>query len=46
LRKSSLVNCSVLYTIEQADIITVIGHLPAATMRQVNDCLKAALELP
>lgn len=46
LHKISVVNCSVLYTIEQSDVITVVGRLSPLLMRQVNDCLKSALEIP
>jgi mRNA interferase MazF len=45
LRKPSIVNCTVLYTIEQRDIAAVIGSLSPALMAQVNQCLKAALEI-
>lgn len=46
LLHDSLVSCNNLATIEQSLIVKVIGSLPAANMRQVDDCLKAALELP
>jgi mRNA interferase MazF len=42
----SLVSCYNVFTIEQASIIHVIGHLSDALKRQLGDCLKAALELP
>jgi mRNA interferase MazF len=42
----SVVSCNNLATIEQALIIKPIGALPPALMQAVNDCLKAALELP
>jgi mRNA interferase MazF len=42
----SLVSCNNLYTIDQGAIIRTIGQLPSALMLQVNNCLKAALELP
>jgi len=32
--------------VPQSQIQRTIGSLPAALMQQVNDCLKAALELP
>jgi len=35
-----------LYTVEQADILKTLGHISAAVLRKINDCLKAALELP
>jgi mRNA interferase MazF len=35
-----------LATIPQTDIIDTIGHLSDALKQKLNDCLKAALELP
>jgi mRNA interferase MazF len=46
LLHDSLVSCNNLATIEQNLIAKVIGSLPAGLMQRVNDCLKAALELP
>jgi mRNA interferase MazF len=46
LLHDSVVSCNNLATIEQQLIVKVIGSLPAALMQQVNDRLKAALELP
>jgi mRNA interferase MazF len=45
LRRESAVNCSNLYTIRQADVTRVIGRLSPATMEEIADCLKAALDL-
>jgi mRNA interferase MazF len=42
----SLVSCNNLFTIEQANLLQVIGHLSAPLEQKLNDCLKAALELP
>jgi mRNA interferase MazF len=42
----SLVSCNDLFTVEQAGIIQVIGRLSPVWQSQLNDCLKAALELP
>jgi mRNA interferase MazF len=42
----SLVSCNNLFTVEQASIIQIVGHLSDALQRQLIDCLKAALELP
>lgn len=42
----SLVSCNNLLLVEQADIRQTIGHLSDALKLQLNDCLKAALELP
>jgi mRNA interferase MazF len=41
----SAVKCEHLITIEQSLIRRVIGSLPADMMVQIDDCLKAALEL-
>lgn len=46
LHKVSVVNCTVLYTIEQRDLIATIGNLAPMQMQQLNTCLKAALDLP
>lgn len=46
LRRDSVVNCSNLYTIRQADVTRVIGSLTPATMADIDTCLKAALGLP
>ena len=45
LHKDSVVNCSNLVTIRQQDIIRVVGSLSKTTMRQIEICLKAALDL-
>jgi mRNA interferase MazF len=45
LHGPSVVVCVNLYTVEQADILRTIGHAPAAVLTQINNCLKAALEL-
>jgi mRNA interferase MazF len=42
----SLVVCNNLFTIEQAAILHVIGRLSDVLKAKLNDCLKAALELP
>jgi mRNA interferase MazF len=42
----SLVKCYNLATVRQRRVLHVIGHLSDAIMRQVNDALKSALELP
>jgi mRNA interferase MazF len=46
LRMPSLVSCNNLLTIDQEDIINTLGHLSDVLKQQLNDCLKAALELP
>jgi len=45
LRMPSAVNASSVFYVRQLDVISEIGHLSDATMQQINDCLKAALEL-
>ena len=45
LHGPSVVVCVNLYTVEQADILRTIGHASAMVLSQINDCLKAALEL-
>jgi len=42
----SLVSCNNLFTIDQAAILQVIGHLSDPLKRDLADCLKSALELP
>jgi mRNA interferase MazF len=46
LRKTSVVNCVNLFTVEQSKVLHTIGRLSAALMQQVDGCLKAALGLP
>ena len=46
LLHDSLISGNNLATIEQTLIARTIGSLSAATMARVNDCLKAALDLP
>jgi mRNA-degrading endonuclease toxin of MazEF toxin-antitoxin module len=46
LLHDSAVRCERLHSIPQADVRRVIGHLSDALMRQVDDCLKAALGVP
>lgn len=46
LLHDSLVSCNNLATIEQNLIDKVIGSLPSAAMQKINDCLKAAVEVP
>ena len=46
LRQDSVVNCVNLLTLDQDRILRKLGSLPDALMQQVNNCLKAALELP
>lgn len=46
LLHGSAVRCERLHSIPQADVRRVIGKLSDPLMRQVDDCLKAALGLP
>jgi mRNA-degrading endonuclease toxin of MazEF toxin-antitoxin module len=46
LSYASAVKCENLATIPQTDIVDTIGHLSDTLKRQLNDCLKTALELP
>jgi mRNA interferase MazF len=45
LHHPSVVNCSNIYTIERRDIARVIGSLSNATLKQVDECLRAALAI-
>jgi mRNA interferase MazF len=45
LRFPSLVSCNNLFTIDQASIVQVLGHLSDALKPLLDICLKAALEL-
>lgn len=45
LHKESVVNCSNLITIRQQDVLHVIGRVSQETMRAIDVCLKAALDL-
>ena len=46
LRINSVVSCINLATIDEHLIAKKIGELSDALMKQVNDCLKAALSIP
>jgi len=46
LNGPSLVKCYNLATVRQRRILLVIGHLSDLLMQEVNQALKAALELP
>lgn len=45
LLHASVVNCSNIYTIHERIIRSKIGSLTPATMQDIDDCLKAALEI-
>jgi mRNA interferase MazF len=42
----SAVKCENIATVPQADIVSTTGHLSDVLKLKLNDCLKAALELP
>lgn len=46
LTLTSAVTCGNLFTLHEDLVRRKIGDLSAALMQQVNDCVKAALELP
>jgi len=46
LLHTSAVKCEHLLTLHNSFIQRVIGHLPDSLMRQIDACLKAALDLP
>lgn len=46
LNVNSAVTCGNLFTVHEDRIRKRIGRLSVKLMQQVNDCLKAALELP
>jgi mRNA-degrading endonuclease toxin of MazEF toxin-antitoxin module len=45
LHVESVVNCSNIFTMKQQHIIHHIGQLSESTMRQIDACLKAALDI-
>lgn len=45
LIKDSVVTCENLVTIEEGLVLRKIGILPNDAMAQINDCLKAALDI-
>lgn len=46
LHMASVVTCENLLTLGENLIHATIGHLPDATMKKIDDCLKAALGIP
>jgi mRNA-degrading endonuclease toxin of MazEF toxin-antitoxin module len=46
LSKVCVASCLNVTTFEQARVLRTVGYLSDAAMRQVEDCLKAVLELP
>ena len=46
LARTSAIKCENLYTLPQAAVRRVIGHLSVSLTQELNNALKAALELP
>ena len=46
LHRPSVVNASSLGYVKTQHVLRVIGSLSPGTMLQINDCLKAALDIP
>jgi mRNA interferase MazF len=46
LAQDSVVTCLQLATISEDRVTSVIGKLSAAMLLRLNNCLKAALEIP
>jgi mRNA-degrading endonuclease toxin of MazEF toxin-antitoxin module len=45
LLKDSLISCNNIATIEQSFVSKIIGSLAAPILKEMNDCLRAALEI-
>ena len=46
LKFNSSVQCDTLATIDQSLVLRVLGSISADAMKQIDECLKAALGLP
>ncbi len=46
LRGPSVMKCDVLVTVSQRTILRTLGRISAASLQQINECLKVALDLP
>ena len=46
LLHNSAVRCERLHSIPQADVRRILGKLSDTLMKKIDDCLKAALEVP
>jgi mRNA-degrading endonuclease toxin of MazEF toxin-antitoxin module len=46
LRRACVASCLNVSTFEQARVLRTIGYLTDAVMREIEDCLKAVLDLP
>jgi mRNA interferase MazF len=45
LLHDSIISCNNLATIEQNDVHKIVGSLAPATVQELNECLRAALEI-
>jgi mRNA interferase MazF len=45
IRRTSVVSCENVLTVQQSDVLQTIGRLPDAIMRRVDDALKQSLGL-
>jgi mRNA-degrading endonuclease toxin of MazEF toxin-antitoxin module len=46
LVRTSVIKCENLYTLPQSTVARTIGHLPPTLLSQLDDALKASLQLP
>lgn len=46
LKHSSVITCINLLTVEQDDILKILGTLPDPEMQQIDACMKNAFDLP
>ena len=46
LSKVCVASCINIMTFEQARVLRTVGYLSDATVQQIDDCLKAVLEMP
>ena len=42
----SVIQCANLVTVDRKFVLRIRGRLPAALLQKVDDCLKAALQIP
>jgi len=45
LLMNSAVNCANLFTLDKQKILRTLGQLPVELMAQINDCVKASLDV-
>ena len=46
LKLASVVKCENIYTFNNRRILRLIGQLSKATMQEIDNCLRASLEIP